>query len=52
MAQPAAHNMKYDEEADSFERHSAALDDIKALDLVGKSRDCSIKHRQVTIATM
>ena len=33
VAQPA-HNMKYDEEADNLERHSHALDDMKALDLV------------------
>ena len=34
VAQPAARNMKFDEEADGLNRQSDVLDDMKALDLV------------------
>ena len=37
VAQPAAHSMKYDEEADGLQRQSDVLDDMKALDLVSKN---------------
>ena len=52
MAQPAPHNMKQDEEADSFQRQSDALDDMKALDLVNGFRTCLSTQMQAAMATL
>ena len=52
VAQPAPHNMKQDEEADCFQRHSDALDDMKALDMVNKFRTCTSTQVQAAMATL